>query len=142
MKKVSFFKKISLYNFWRKSLSTRKSELLDNFNARVDSSYRIYTVINIPSALIEEPYNLRKSDIDLLAQTYIKEYSSKLSQYLNTLNLMELYDYYEVTKVDKYSYLIVFGFSLFKSHIFLRNLLLTGIGISTILIILFLIFIF
>jgi hypothetical protein len=71
----------------------------NNFNARIDNASRIYTVINIPSSLIEEPYNLRKEDIDSIAKNYIKEYSMKLSTFLNQNNLMELYDFYEVKKV-------------------------------------------
>lgn len=94
-------------------------------NARIDRAFRIYTVINIPSELIEEPYNLRKEDIDSLAKTYLRDYSTKLSGFLNSKGLMELYDFYEITKVEKYSYLIVFGFSLFDSAIFMRNFYIT-----------------
>jgi hypothetical protein len=121
-KRIPYFKKVSLYMLWRKTILSKKNELLENFNTRVDGAHRIYTVINLPPELIEEPYNLRKSDIDVMAQTYIKEYASKISVYLNSNNLIELYDYYEVKKVEKYSYLVVFGFSLLKTHIFLRNL--------------------
>ena len=142
MKKISFFKKVSLFRFWSKTVKSKREEILQNFNTRVDTSSRLYTVINIPPTLIEEPYNLRKSDIDNLARSSVTEYSSKISTYLNSLDLLELYDYYEVKKVDKYSYLVVFGFSLFKSHIFLRNLYICGFSISLISLItlLFLIF--
>ena len=132
MKKISFFKKVSLFRFWSKTLKSKKTELLEKFNTRVDTSSRLYTVINIPPSLIEEPYNLRKSDIDNLARSFITEYSTKISSYLNSLELLELYDYYEIKKVDKYSYLVVFGFSLFKSHIFLRNLYIWIFSLSTI----------
>jgi hypothetical protein len=142
MKKISFFKKVSLFRFWSKTLKSKKTELLEKFNTRVDTSSRLYTVINIPPSLIEEPYNLRKSDIDNLARSFITEYSTKISSYLNSLELLELYDYYEIKKVDKYSYLVVFGFSLFKSHIFLRNLYIWIFSLSTIslIVLLFLLF--
>lgn len=121
MKKISLIKKIRLFLSYRKTINKLKFELENNFSARIDNASRIYTVINIPSSLIEEPYNLRKEDIDSLAKTYIKEYTNKLSLFLNQNNLFELYDFYEVKKVEKYSYLLVFGFSLFNSGSFIRN---------------------
>ncbi len=142
MTKISFSKKVSLFLFWRRTLKSKKTELLDTFNTRIDGSSRLYTVINIPTSLIEEPYNLRKADIDNLAKTSITEYSKNLSTYLNSIDLFELYDYYEVKKVEKYSYLIVFGFSLFKSHIFLRNfyIWITSLSLAFLITLLFLIF--
>jgi hypothetical protein len=142
MKNISFFKKVSLFRFWRRTVGSKKRELLEKFNTRVDNSSRLYTVINISPTLIEEPYNLRKSDIDNLAKNYITEYSKELSNYLNSLELFELYDYYEVKKVEKYSYLIVFGFSLFKSNIFMRNLYIwiTTLSVLFLIILLFIIF--
>lgn len=120
--KISFLKKVKLFLTYRKELRKSSKELLEAFNARVDGASRIYTVLNIKPELIEEPYNLRKEDIDKLAKNYIREYSNELSKFLNSKNLMELYDFYEVKKVEKYSYLLVFGFSLFDSAKFMRNL--------------------
>jgi hypothetical protein len=122
--KIPFLRKVRLFFLYRKSLRKIQTQMENNFNARIDNASRIYTVINIPSSLIEEPYNLRKEDIDNIAKNYIKEYSMKLSTFLNQNNLMELYDFYEVKKVEKYSYLVIFGFSLFNSQIFMRNLYL------------------
>ena len=122
MKKISFLKKLQLFFQYCRVLKKYKDELMMRNNARVDKAYRIYTVINIPPSLIEEPYNLRKEDIDSLARNYIKDYTSDLSKYLNQKNLMELYQFYEVKKVEKYSYLLVYGFSLFNSAKFFRNL--------------------
>jgi hypothetical protein len=122
--KIPFLRKVRLFFLYRKSLRKIQTQMENNFNARIDNASRIYTVINIPSSLIEEPYNLRKEDIDSIAKNYIKEYSMKLSTFLNQNNLMELYDFYEVKKVEKYSYLVIFGFSLFNSQIFMRNLYL------------------
>ena len=116
MKKLSLYKKIKLFREYKKSISDCKNELLQSFGARVDNAYRIYNVINIPVESIGEPYNLRKTDIDKIADNFIKEYSIELSSFLNKKGLNELYDFYEVSKVDKYSYLIVIGFSLFKSN--------------------------
>ena len=124
MRNISLFKKISLFFTYRKAIGKIKKQLERDFNVRIDKAQRIYTVLNIPSELIEEPYNLRKGDIDVLAQNFIKEYSSQLSRFLDANGLYELYDFYDVEKVDKYSYLLIFGFSLFNSQKFLRNIYL------------------
>jgi hypothetical protein len=127
--KLSLLKKVKLFRFYRKTIQNLSFELETTFNARIDGASRIYTVINIPSSLIEEPYNLRKEDIDNLAKNFIRDYSQKISYFLNQNKLMELYDFYEVKKVDKYSYLLVFGFSLFNSQLYLRNFYMTIISI-------------
>ena len=113
--KVSFIKKISLYFQYRRNLKIFESELQERFNARVDNINRIYTVLNIPENMIEEPYNIRKSDIDALSQTLIKDYSGELGKFLNSKGLTELYKFYDIKKVDKLSYLLIFGFSLFNT---------------------------
>ena len=110
------FKKIRLYNSFKKIIRSNRVTLEGNFNARIDKAYRIYTVINIPEETFGEPYNIRKSDIDSISETYIRQYVSKISDYLNSIGLSELYDFYEpIKKVDKYSYLIVLGFKPFNS---------------------------
>lgn len=124
MKNISFFKKLSLFSAYKKSIKKIEKQLQTDFNMRVDRSYRIYTVLNVPAELIEEPYNLKKSDIDILSQNFIKEYTNQLSRFLNANGLTELYDFYEVEKVEKYSYLLIFGYSLFNSQKFYRNILL------------------
>jgi hypothetical protein len=121
---MNFFKKLSLFFTYRKSLLKIEKNLETQFGSRVDRAYRIYTVLNIPKELIEEPYNLRKSDIDVLAQNFIKDYSQQLSKFLDTNGLMELYDFYDIEKVEKYSYLLIFGFKLFNTQKFLRNAIL------------------
>lgn len=123
MKKLSLFKKISLFLKYRKVLKIYEDDLLNRFNIRIDNVCRIYTVLNIPQDIIEEPYNLRKSDIDAIAQKYIKEYSLELSKYLDSKGLKEMYSYYDVDKVDKYSFLLIFGFSLFKTHIIMNKII-------------------
>lgn len=137
MRKPSLFKKISLYYTYKKLLKNAKKELELKFNARVDRVSRIYTVLNVPMDTIEEPYNLRKSDIDTIAQTFIKEYTNQLSKFLNENGLYELYDFYETKKVGKYSYLLIFGYSLFNTQKIAKRLFiyipLIILSISTIL---------
>jgi hypothetical protein len=121
MYSISFFKKISLFFFYRKIISSLKVDLEKRFNARVDGASRIYTVLNIPADKVEEPYNIRKSDIDAISETYIKDYANLLAIFLDEKGLSELYTFYKVEKVEKYSYLLIFGFSLFDSQKFLTN---------------------
>jgi hypothetical protein len=113
---MGIFKDLRLFFSYRKAIKKNKVNLEGQFNMRIDNADRLYTVLNIPSNLVEEPYNLRKSDIDAIAQNYIRDYVSELSAYLNSIGASELYDFYEpIKKVDKYSYLIVIGYKSLDS---------------------------
>ena len=112
---TNIFKKIYLFFIFRRNLLKAETDLKIQFNIRVDNIFRFYTVLNVPSEVVEEPYNLRKSDIDSISRNYVKEFNSQLSQFLNSRGLYELYDLYDMEKVDKYSYLLVFGYSLFNT---------------------------
>jgi hypothetical protein len=124
--KISLYKKIKIFGEFKKVLKLNKTELEQVFAARIDNAYRIYNVLNIPAEVIGEPYNLRKSDIDKVAETSIREYTVKISEYLDSKGLKEMYDFYEIKKVDKYSYLVVLGFTLpndsFRSNKYYDNL--------------------
>jgi len=121
MANVSFFKKLSLFSLYKKTLKQNKVRLERELNIRFDSAYRLYTVLNIPEELYGE-FTLKKSDIDKISENYIREYSFEVSKFLKSIGLNELFQSYEIRKVDKYSYLIVIGFSLFKSNEFYNNL--------------------
>jgi len=121
--KVNIFKKIYLFFLFRRNLLKSETDLKIQFNIRIDNILRFYTVLNVPNEVMEEPYNLRKSDIDTISRNYIKEYNSQLSQFLNSKGLTELYEIYDMEKVDKYSYLLVFGFSLFNTKRLVNRLL-------------------
>jgi len=113
---MGIFKDLRLFFSYRKAIKKNKVNLEGQFNMRIDNADRIYTVLNIPTNLVEEPYNLRKSDIDAIAQNYIRDYINELSNYLNSIGISELYDFYEpIKKVDKYSYLIVIGYKQLDS---------------------------
>ena len=124
--KISLYKKIKIFREFKKILILNKTEIEQVFGARIDNAYRIYNVLNIPLEIIGEPYNLRKSDLDKLAETSIKEYTNKISEYLDSKNLREMYDFYQIQKVDKYSYLVILGFSLpndtFRSNKYYDNI--------------------
>jgi hypothetical protein len=121
MKRISFWKKVSLYFTYRKILMDNKLDLEKRLNIRLDRTKRLYTVFNIPPETFGE-YNLRTSDIARVSEPYIQEYLRQLSRQLDSLGLKELYDVYDVSKVDKYSFLIIIGFSLFNTTKIARNL--------------------
>ncbi len=108
---------------------------------KIDYADRMYTILNINPDDIGDAYNLKKSDIDKISENYIRDYSFKLSTFLVKNELSELYDYYKVEKVGKYSYLLVFGFSLFKSNNY-YNFIYYGLIPTSILIISTLIYYF
>lgn len=130
-KKIGFIKKIRLFSSYRKSVKSIKNILDKDFNIRVDGAYRMYTVINIPEDIIGEAYSIKKSDIDRISENYIKEYSSELGRFLNKNGFSELFEFYETKKVDKYSYLVVIGFSLFRSNEYYNKLYWRYIPISS-----------
>ena len=116
MNKISLFKKFKLFREFKQRIKNSKAELERSLNIRIDNSYRMYTVLNIPEELIGEAYSLKKSDIDKISENFTREFTIEVSKFLDTNGLKELYEIYEIRKVDKYSYLIVIGYSLFKSN--------------------------
>ena len=121
MANISFFKKLSLFSYYKKVVKQNKIKLERELNIRIDSAQRLYTVLNIPEELYGE-FTLKKSDIDKISESYIKEYMFEVAKSLREMGLNELFESYEVKKVSKYSYLLVVGFSLFRSNVFYNNL--------------------
>ena len=58
-----------------------------------------------------------------MSQNYLREFNNQLAFYLNQRGLTELYKIYDMEKLDKYSYLVVFGFSLINTKRFANSLL-------------------
>jgi len=140
---MGIFKDLKLFFSYRKIIKKSKVQLESQFSIRIDNADRMYTVLNIPTNLVEEPYNLRQSDVDSIAQNYIREYISELSTYLNSIGITEMYDFYEpIKKVDKYSYLIVIGYKQLDSveinRIIYRIIIPVLSGLSFIALIIFL----
>ena len=119
---MNIFKKISLFLDYRRSIIDSKTILSEKFNIRVDGAQRLYTVINVPEELVGESYSLITSDINRISENYVRGYNEELSKFLNSKNLNELYEIYEIKKVDKFSYLLVIGFRLFKSQKFYNTI--------------------
>ena len=113
---MGIFKDLLLYFSYKSILKKNRVRLESDFNLRIDGADRLYTVINVPEDLIGEAYDLRKSDIDRISESYIKDYLMNLGRFLNSIGLAELYDFYEpIKKVDKLSYLIILGFKPLNS---------------------------
>ena len=112
---MNIFKQISLYMDFRRKVRRNRKKLLEDFNIKVDLAYRLYTVVNVPDRM-GEPYNLRTVDLNRESELHIKEYIRKLSVFLDSIGLSEMYGYYSPTKkLGKYSYLLVIGFKHMNS---------------------------
>lgn len=135
-------KKIKLFLLWRRTIKQFKSELLNQYGVRVDNASRLYTVLNIPEEIVGESFALKKTDIERISQNYVAAYLEDLNKYLASKGLTELYQVYQINRVEKYSYLIIVGFSLFKSHRFLNTIyyVLTPILVISLIILLFILF--
>ncbi len=132
---LGIIKKFKLLFTYIKIILNNKSVLNESYKIRYDYIFRLYTIINIPTDLIPEAYDLKKSDIDKLSQSYVSDSMVNISSLLNKIGLIELYVVYDLKKVDKYSYLVVIGFKFLKLEKLFRNLLiLITILLSTLII--------
>lgn len=121
---LGIIKKFKLLFTYIKIILNNKSVLNESYKIRYDYIFRLYTIINIPTDLIPEAYDLKKSDIDKLSQSYVSDFMVNISSLLNKIGLIELYVVYDLKKVDKYSYLVVIGFKFLKLEKLFRNLLI------------------
>ncbi len=121
--KVNYFKKIILFFTYRNKIIGLQKDLKLQFNVRIDNILRCYTVLNIPEDVFDDPYNFRRSDIETLSRPYIREFYGKVSDFLNKNGLTELYEVYDLEKVDKYSYLLIFGYSLINTKRFMNTVI-------------------
>ena len=134
MKKL--YRKIKFFFLYRKVLKQNQEYLKSEFNLQLDWINRAYTVINIPPGLIDEPYNIRKSDYDKLVDRFIGEYILEFGKWANTNGLRELVNVYENKRLSNTSILVVFGFSLFRLEKWSRNLIISIPILITIIILL------
>ena len=61
---LGIIKKFKLLFTYIKIILNNKSVLNESYKIRYDYIFRLYTIINIPTDLIPEAYDLKKSDID------------------------------------------------------------------------------
>lgn len=113
---MNFLRKWKLYSQYKKIIKENKSTFENDFRIKIDFANRLYTVVSIPPQEIGEAYSLRKSDVDAISERFVREYMKDLSDYLSKIGLNEMVDFYgKIQKVDKYSFLIVLGFKLFRT---------------------------
>ena len=75
---MSLIKDIKNYFSFKRIIKSKRVELESNFNIRIDNADRLYTVLNVPSDEIGEAYDLKKSDVDKISESYIREYIARL----------------------------------------------------------------
>ena len=135
MKNLSFYKRWKVFQEYKKILRRNKIELQERFGVRIDRAWRMYNVLNVPVESFGEAYNTKKSDIDKISENFIREYSIELREFLDSKGLKELYDYYSINKVEKYSYLLIIGFSLIRTNEYYDLLIKRVLPISSALLI-------
>ncbi len=113
---MNIFNKWKIYSDYKKIISQNKLSLYENHNIKIDYANRLYTVVHVPSDEIGEAYTLKKTDVDRIAQRYIREYMSSLSTFFISIGINEMIDFYQpIQKVGKTSYLIVLGFKILNT---------------------------
>jgi hypothetical protein len=135
MKNLSFYKRWKVFQEYKKILRRNKIELQERFGVRIDRAWRMYNVLNVPVESFGEAYNTKKSDIDKISENFIREYSIAFREFLDSKGLKELYDYYSINKVEKYSYLLIIGFSLIRTNEYYDLLIKRVLPISSALLI-------
>jgi len=121
MSKISIWKKLNLYYQYRKIILSKKYVLEQN-GLRIDKVKRVYSVINIPEEIFDNAYDLKTTDINRVSQSYLTDSVRNISKLLNSMGLNELYKIYDTQKVDKFSYLLVIGFSFIDTKKMASNL--------------------
>jgi len=94
---INFFRE---YRIWRtvKRVALKNPNLLEENNLRVDWVGRMYTVINLPDEIIQNPY---------LEETYVIQQLREYDKVLITLGLADII-YPEFTKIEGESaYLLI-----------------------------------
>lgn len=134
---MNIFKKIKLFKEYKTQVLENAEFFEKKYALEYNNWYELYTTITLKDA----PEDLIKSyGTDSLIQTEVKKYIKNFRTDLQTLNLEEFFNVYEIKKINDYDYGITFGFSLINNRklilikIFLYYILPIILGISGILI--------
>lgn len=114
------FKKISLFNFYRRTIKECEKELAVNFRLEKDLIYRLYTIVNIDPKLVEQYYT------EDISGPIVTEYVSKVHRYMSAKGLSELVAIREVEPIDNFNVRVVIGFSLFDTAKVANKLIIMG----------------
>lgn len=119
--KMSFFKKVRLFFIYKKIVDMNREKILDkSLNLRIDSVYRIYTVLNMTEDV--KTYGIS------VAERIITEYIQKMDGFFVNLNLSEYIGILDIEKVTDTDYLIVFGYGHFNTAKVMSNMIKLTIG--------------
>jgi hypothetical protein len=154
---MNIYKRIKYFNIYRKTIDKHKDILFKDYNVKVDSIYRLYTVYNID---IDEynayggkkpPFFEKKTNISEILNNETKTGTmisgeqffekkvnanlNKLDTFLVNIGLSELYGLTEKTKLDDYNVKVVVEYKYIKTRLW-ANL---GIFFFTIIIMSFII---
>ena len=112
----NLYRSIKFYFVYRNTILKNRDILKNDFNVDIDWVNRLYTVINVPETEVEEPFNIRKADIEAMSKKYVDDYVKSMNKWYSQNSLRELIEIYEFRKISKYSYLMVTGYSMFKTN--------------------------
>jgi hypothetical protein len=122
---INFFKEVRI---WRmvKRIALKNENLIEENNLRVDWVGRLYTVVNLPDEIIQNPY---------LEETYVIQQLREYDKILITLGLADVV-YPEFSKIEgEAAYLLVLypesdylNWSRFIFNFFLTAAIITGLS--------------
>jgi hypothetical protein len=108
---IKFFRKIRLFNDYRRNVIANKKYLNEKFGLEVSWIYELYTTIT----LVDAPEDLKQKYGSALAEHEIKKYIESVNASLPKLGLEELVNVYEIKRLNKDNFGIAFGFSLYNN---------------------------
>src|SRR5574344_2716933 len=99
--KIGLIKKLKLFNRYKNIIKKNRNELMNVYRFKIDRSYRLYTVVNIPQEVYGNIYNNDEQYINNVANVYLTKVLSKIDNYLLKIGLIELYSVYQISRVLK-----------------------------------------
>ena len=121
---MNIFKRITLFNVYRKALKENRLTLLNDFRIKVDYIYRMYTVFTVEEA----DYKTYGKE---LVDANLRIYKNKLDNYLNSIGLTELYGLSEQEKLSERDYRLVLRFAYLNTEAWANTLFFAGLGFGS-----------
>lgn len=122
---MNIFKKIKLYKIYKDSIQENVEIFKNEFKIDINNWNELYTTISFIDAPEEI---LQKIGQDALVEIEIKNYIKNFNTYLTKMNLNELYNLYDITKLNPKEYGVTFGFSLMNN----RQLIITKLALKVV----------
>lgn len=122
---MNIFKKIKLYKIYKESLKENIEFFKKEFKLEVNNWNELYTTISFVDAPDKLTQKLGKN---ALVEIEIKNYIKTFNTYLKQMNLNELYNLYDITKLNSKEYGITFGYSLMNN----RQIIITKLALKVV----------